>query len=258
MGKRIIPILLVVAVLAAGGWWAWTNYSPSAVAAASALGGSGTIEADQLAITPQTAGRVISAPAQEGVAVKKGDVVYRLDPATAKLNVKMAHTAVTAQRANYKHVKNKSGSTKAEKAAAKALYDQAKINQTMAMTVLGYTVITSPIDGVISNLAVRAGENAAPGSTLAMISDISNLTVTIYIPENRIGEVRIGQTGTLTTDSTKQYAGKVTYISSQAEFTPSSIETKDQRVKLVYQVKLAITDADTALKPGMPADVVLK
>jgi HlyD family secretion protein len=258
MGKRIIPILLVVVVLAAGGWWAWTTYSPSAVAAASALGGSGTIEADQLAITPQMAGRVISAPAQEGVAVKKGEVIYRLDPTTAKLNVKGAHTAVTAQRANYRHVKNKNGSTKAEKAAAKALYDQAKIAEKMALVALGYTSIAAPIDGVISNLAVRQGENANPGSTLALLSDIANLYVTIYVPESRIGEVKIGQEGTLKTDSTKSYTAKVTYVSSQAEFTPASIETKEQRVKLVYQVKLAVTDADSALKPGMPADVVLK
>jgi HlyD family secretion protein len=258
MGKRIIPILLVVGLLAAGAYWAWTNYSPSAVAAAAALGGSGTIEADQLAITPQTSGRVISAPAQEGISVKKGDVLYRLDPSLLKLAVSQAHAGVTASKATYDHVRHKSGSTKADKASAKAQWEQAKAAEQMAKVQLGYAVITSPIDGIVSNLAVHAGENATPGSALAMISDISNLTVTIYIPENRIGEVKIGQNGTLTTDSTKQYAGKVTYISSQAEFTPSSIETKDQRVKLVYQVKLAITDADEALKPGMPADVVLK
>ena len=258
MGKRIIPILLVVAVLAAGGWWAWTTYGPSAAAAAAALGGSGTVEADQLAITPQTSGRVTSAPAQEGVAVKKGDVLYRLDPALLKLAVSQAHAGVTAAKANYKHVKKKSSSNKADKAAAKAQYDQAKVAEKMAKVQLSYADITSPIDGVVSNIAVHAGENAVPGSTLAMVSDISHLTVTIYVPENRIGNVKIGQQGTLSTDSTKQYATQVTYVSPQAEFTPASIETKDQRVKLVYQVKLSITDADDALKPGMPADVVLK
>ena len=258
MGKRIIPIIIVVAVLAAAGYWAWTNYGPSAQAAAAALGGSGTIEADQLAITPQASGRVVSAPPQEGAQVKKGDVLYLLDPALMKLAVSQAHAGVTAARANYKHVKNKNSSTKADKATAKASLDQAIVAEKMAVVQLGFARIAAPIDGVISNLAVRAGENANPGSTLAILSDVSNLSVTIYVPENRIGDVKIGQTGTLTTDSTKEYAAKVTYVSPQAEFTPASIETKDQRVKLVYQVKLAITDADTALKPGMPADVVLK
>jgi len=194
------------------------------------------------------------------VQVKKGDVLYRLDPSLLKLSVSQAHAGVSAAKANYKHVKDKSSSTKADKAAAKAQYTQAKAAEKMAKVQLGYATITSPIDGIVSNLAVHEGENATPGSTLAMLSDTGNLTVTIYIPENRIGEVKIGQEGTLSTDSTKQYAAKVTYISSQAEFTPSSIETKDQRVKLVYQVKLTITDsgASSELKPGMPADVVLK
>ena len=91
------------------------------------------------------------------------------------------------------------------------------------------------------------------------MSNPASLTVTIYVPESRIGEVKLGQEGTLTTDSTSRtYHAKVVFIGSQAEFTPASIETKDQRVKLVYQVKLRITDGDLALKPGMPADVVLK
>ena len=258
MGKRIIPILIVVALLAGAGYWAWTTYGPSAKAAAASLGGSGTVEADQLAITPQTSGRIISAPAQEGAAVKKGDVLYRIDPVLLKFAVTQAHAGVTAAKANYKHEKKRSKSTKASRAAAKAQYEQAKVAEKMAKVQLGYAMIKSPIDGVISNLAVHDGENAAPGSTLAIVSDIGHLTVTIYVPENRIGDVQIGQQGTLSTDSTKQYAVQVTYVSPQAEFTPSSIETKDQRVKLVYQVKLAITDADSALKPGMPADVVLK
>jgi HlyD family secretion protein len=257
--KRILPIVLVLAVIAAGGWWAWTTYGPNgSVTTASQLGGSGTIEADQIAVTPQVSGRVVSAPAQEGVMVKKGDVLYKLDDSLLKLSVEQAKSGVNAANENYKHVKKDSGSTKAERAAAKAQYEQAKVAEKMARLQLGYASIASPIDGMLSNLAVRAGENATPGNTLAIISDIANLNVTIYVPENRIGEVTIGQQGTLSTDSTKRYTGQVTYVSPQAEFTPASIETKDQRVKLVYKVQLRVTDADSALKPGMPADVVLK
>jgi HlyD family secretion protein len=259
MRKRIIPILLVIAVLGGGGYWAWTTYGPAAQAAASELGGSGTIEADQIAVTSQVSGRITVAPAQEGVSVKKGDVLYRLDDSLLKLSVAQAMSGVAAAKANLRHVLKKStDSNRAEKAAAKAQYEQALVAQRMAKVQLGYAKITSPIDGVLSNLAVRAGENANPGSTLAIVSDIANLYVTIYVPENRIGEVKIGQPGTVSTDSTKQYAATVTYVAPQAEFTPASIETKDQRVKLVYQVKLRVTDADSALKPGMPADVVLK
>ncbi|NTU71229.1 MAG: efflux RND transporter periplasmic adaptor subunit [Coriobacteriia bacterium] len=259
MSKRILAIVLVVAILAGAGWWAWTTYGPNgSEATAGALGGSGTIEADQVAVTPQVSGRVIVAPAQEGVAVKKGDVLYKLDPSLLKLAVDQATAGVSAAKANYKAVKKDDASTKAEIASAKAQWDQAVAAQKMARVQLGFATIASPIDGIVTNLAVRAGENGTPGNTLAIVSDVANLSVTIYVPENRIGEVKVGQAGTISTDSTKEYAGKVTFVSPQAEFTPSSIETKDQRVKLVYQVKLAVTDADAALKQGMPADVVLR
>lgn len=258
MRKHIIPVVLVVAVLAGVGWWAWTTYGPGGSAAATALGGSGTIEADDIAVTPQVTGRVVSAPGQEGVAVKKGDVLYKLDDALLKLAVEQAKSGVTAAKANYTHVKADDDSNKADKAAAKAQWEQAKVAEKMARVQLGYATVKSPLDGVLTNLAVRAGENAVPGNTLAIVSDIANLNVTIYVPENRIGEVSIGQKGTLTTDSTKSYSAEVTFVSPQAEFTPASIETKEQRVKLVYQVKLRVTDADSALKPGMPADVVLQ
>ena len=260
MRKRIVPVVLVIAVLAAGGWWAWTTYGPTARAEAAALGGSGTIEADQIAVTPQISGRVISAPAQEGASVTKGSVLYRLDPSLLALSAAQAHAGVNAAKENYKHLtRSGSGSNKAERAAGKAQYQQALDAERMAKVQLGYATIASPIDGIVSNLAVHEGENAAPGNTLAIVSDISHLYVTIYVPENRMNDVKIGQSGTLTTDSsTRAYSAQVTYISPQAEFTPASIETKDQRVKLVYQVKLDITDANSALKPGMPADVVLR
>lgn len=257
MRKRIIPIVIVIVVLAAIGYFWWSNYG-SGAAASQALGGSGTIEAQQIAITPQITGRIISAPAEEGVAVNTGDVLYRLDPSLLKLQIDTAKAGVKAALSNYRHVKKDDSSTSADKAAAKAQWQQAVIAQEMAQVQLGYTTIKAPESGILSSIAQHVGENAVPGTTLAMLSQVQSLTVTIYVPENQIGNVKIDQTGTITTDSTKSYTGKVTYISSQAEFTPASIETKDQRTKLVYQVKLNITDADSSLKPGMPADVVLK
>jgi HlyD family secretion protein len=259
MRKRIIPILIVIAVAAGIGYYWWSNFGGSAAAANAALGGSGTIEAQQIAITPLTAGRIVYAPAQEGAAVKAGHVLYRLDTSVINLQIESLQTVINAASSNYSHVKADDSSTWADKQAAVAQLQQAELAKKMAQVQLGYATIKAPVDGVLTNVAQKVGENAAPGTNMAMLSEVQRLTVTIYIPENRIGEVKIAQTGTLTTDSTtKAYHAKVTYISSQAEFTPASIETKDQRVKLVYQVKLDITDADSQLKPGMPADVVLK
>jgi HlyD family secretion protein len=261
MGKRIIPILLVIAVAAGIGYYWWTNYGGGSATANSALGGSGTIEAQQVAITPQTQGptRILSAPAEQGVAVKAGDVLYQLDSSVIKLQIQSLQTAIHAASANYDHVKADSKSSWADKQAAKAQLQQAELAKKMAQVQLGYYTIKAPGDGVLTNIAQKVGENAAPGTAMAMMSQVQSLTVTIYVPETEIGKVKMGQSGTLTTDSTtKSYDAKVSFISSQAEFTPASIETKDQRVKLVYQVKLDITNPDAQLKPGMPADVVLR
>jgi len=192
--------------------------------------------------------------------VRKGDVIYRLDTTLADLQVHQARAGVTAAQTNYDEIRDDGSSTKSERAAAKAQLDQAKAVLKMAQVQAGYGSITSPIDGVLTNLAARAGENAAPGNTLAVVSDPTSLTVTIYVAESQIGLVTIGQPGTLTTDSTGDtaYQARVVFVGSQAEFTPASIETKEQRVKLVYQVKLRIIDPGAALKAGMPADVVLR
>lgn len=257
--KRIAQVLVAVIVIAVAGYFAW-NYFANSGASSTALGGSGTIETVQIALTPQLSGRIVSAPAEEGIAVKKGDVLYRLDATLADLQVSQARAGVTAAKANYDQVRTSNSSKSSDKAAAKAQLDQAKVALQMAEVQAGYAQIVSPIDGVLTNLAARTGENASPGNTLAVVSDPASMTVTIYIAESQIGLVKTGQSGTLTTDSTgaKAYSVQVVFVGSQAEFTPASIETKDQRVKLVYQVKLRITDADSALKPGMPADVVLK
>lgn len=259
MNKRVIPIVLVV-VVAIGGYFAYQRFFGASAASESALGGSGTIETNQVAITPQMTGRIVEAPAEEGVPVKAGDVLYRLDPAIAQLQVDQAKAGEKAAAANYKHVKDDSGSSSADKAAAKAQLEQAGIAVKMAQTQVGYATIASPLDGTISNVVAKVGENAVPGNTLAVVSDPANLTVTVYVSETRIGEVKVGQKGTLTTDSTqgKTYHVDVVFIGSQAEFTPASIETKDQRTKLVYQVKCRVSDPDASLKAGMPADVVLQ
>jgi HlyD family secretion protein len=257
--KRILPILVVVAVLAVTGYFGWTWYSGQSSATAGSLGGSGTVETDQIAVTPQTTGRIVVAPGAEGTPVKKGDVLYRLDASLAGLQVQQAQAGVNAASANLRAVRDDSSKKTADVDQARAQLEQAQVALTMAKVQAAYAVITSPIDGVISSIAAKAGENAVPGNTLAVISNPASLTVTIFVPESEIGQVKIGQTGTLMTDSvSKSYRARVVFIATQAEFTPASIETKDQRVKLVYAVKLSVADRSGTLKPGMPADVTFE
>jgi HlyD family secretion protein len=90
--------------------------------------------------------------------------------------------------------------------------------------------------------------------------DTGDRWVQIYVPENRIGTVTIGQQATITSDSypDRQHRGEVSFIAAEAEFTPRNVQTKEERVKLVYAVRVRIVDdPDLVLKPGVPADVTL-
>ncbi len=252
--RRAVLIVVVLALAAAAGYAVWT-YTRNTAAQAAALGGSGTIEATSVNVSAQTQGRIIETRVSSGDVVKKGQVLFRLDPKLPQYAVDQADQSVRAARAAYDQAVSDDKST-ADKVQAAAQLDQAVIQAKIARQQLTYCTIAAPISGSVLDVAGNTGENATPGSALAVVGDTAHLTVSIYVPESQIGQVKVGQNGTLTTDSSaKTFDVKVTSVASQAEFTPASIETKDQRVKLVYQVKLDVTNQDGILKPGMPADV---
>lgn len=120
--------------------------------------------------------------------------------------------------------------------------------------------VTAPINGFVTKKFVEAGETVAPLSSLFMISDLSYVDLIIYIPETELGKIQLGQLADVTNDTytNKVYKGKVIYISPEAEFTPKNIQTKDERVKLVYAVKIHIANPEYELKDGMPADAIIK
>ena len=106
----------------------------------------------------------------------------------------------------------------------------------------------------------QPGETVSPGLPVLTLTDLDDRWVRIYVPENRIGAVSLGQGATIRSDTypDREYRGEVIFIASEAEFTPRNVQTPEERVKLVYAVKVRITgDADYELKPGIPADVVL-
>lgn len=152
------------------------------------------------------------------------------------------------------------GPTKQQIDQLRANVNQAQAALSQALTQLGYTIVKSPIDGTVITRAVEPGELASAGSTLMVLADLHNVWLRVYIEETVYGRIRLGQTAYVTVDSYPgtTFRGKVTEIASQAEFTPREIQTKDQRAKLVYGVKVTIPNTDGRLKPGMPADAVLK
>ncbi len=120
--------------------------------------------------------------------------------------------------------------------------------------------LASPVNGIVSRRAVHVGEIAAPNATLFSITNLDPVKLTIYVPETQIGTIRIGDRFSVEVDSfpNKTFQGQVTFIASQAEFTPRNVQTKAERVNTVFAVKLQIPNPNAELKPGMPADALLK
>jgi HlyD family secretion protein len=119
------------------------------------------------------------------------------------------------------------------------------------------TLITAPISGVILEKNAEIGEIIAQGTPVYTIGDLANPWIKVYIKEDKLGLVSLGQKAEVGIDSfpNKVYQGKVTHIASEAEFTPKNVQTQEERVKLVFEVKNSVENRNSELKPGMPADV---
>jgi len=120
--------------------------------------------------------------------------------------------------------------------------------------------VTSPVDGFIVKKFVEPGETAGMMSSLFQVADLSSVNLVIYVSETELGKVKLGQTTEVYADTypDKTYKGKVIYISPEAEFTPKNIQTKEERTKLVFAVKIKINNPEFELKDGMPADAMIK
>ena len=133
---------------------------------------------------------------------------------------------------------------------------EAKASIAMIDSQLADTIAYSPVDGVVLVKAADVGEVLAPGTTVVSVGDIDHPWLRGYIDEKDLGKVKIGSKAKLTTDSYpgKVYAGHVSFIASEAEFTPKQIQTQQERVKLVYRIKIEVENPGRELKSNMPAD----
>jgi HlyD family secretion protein len=117
----------------------------------------------------------------------------------------------------------------------------------------------APFDGFITVKDIEEDEFVQPGTPVVTLARLDQVWVKTYVPENVLGWVRLGQEAEVRTDSyDKTYPGKVTYISPKAEFTPKNVQTREERVKLVYRIKVSLENPDQELKAGMPVDVYLR
>lgn len=139
---------------------------------------------------------------------------------------------------------------------AKARYEQASQALALAQTQLSYATLTAPVFGVVLSKNVEPNEFVAPGTSVVSLADLKQVWLRAYIEETDLGRVKVGQKVMLHNDTypDKTYEGRVSFISSEAEFTPKSVQTRKERVKLVYRIKIDVPNPSMELKPGMPAD----
>jgi HlyD family secretion protein len=325
--KRVIPLLLLLAI---GGAVVYLHpqwfHKPIDE---NVLKLSGNIEAHESLVSFKVTGRIIALPVDEGMSMKAGDLLARLDnddyrqqvaedestirvrdrqlalglagsrtqdieaaklavlDAQADLDQKkkdyaryqalyekdeipgqtrdLAATNVTRAQATYDRAQQiydelVEGTRKEELAVEHSNVHQADQNLRMSRIRLAYTVLRAPFTGVVLVRQAELGEVVSPGTPIVTLADLDHLWVRVYVPETDLGKVHWGQAVDVRTDTypDKDYNGRISFVSSEAEFTPKSVQTEKERVTLVYRVKVDVENPNRELKPGMPADTMIK
>ncbi len=238
---------------------------------------SGTIEATEAQLGFQVPGRIDFIGGHEGDTIKQGQLLANLDTRETQARLEQSRYQVTVMALRLAEARRDLARNKtllAGGAIVQEAYDkttltvkvtsnehhQAQAAVRVLEAALSNMAIRASFDGIITIRHHEPGEIVAAGAPVLTLMNPDDRWVRIYIAENHIGVVHLGQKTTISTDTWpgKHYSGTVTYIASQAEFTPKNVQTAEERVKLVYAVKVRITDdAKFELKPGMPADVHL-
>jgi HlyD family secretion protein len=177
----------------------------------------------------------------------------QFEDASARLDI--AQAQYNAAKENLTKIKNIARPE--EIAQGKANFERAEASVDVIRKNIRDCYLISPMNGFIVKNFTEVGETVSMQSSLVKISDLSKVEVVVYVSETDLGKVKLGQKTSLKVDSfpQKTFDGKVIYISPEAEFTPKNIQTKDERTKLVFAVKIEIPNPNFELKMGMPADV---
>lgn len=154
----------------------------------------------------------------------------------------------------------KKGPRKEQIEAALARAQQAEKALNLSKLQLDYATLHSPLSGVVLSKNIEPGEYVQPGTPVITVADLYSVYIRAYVEEPDMGRVKLGQSAVVIADGLpgKKFDGRVSFISSEAEFTPRTVQTKGERVKLVYRIKIDVANSDLALKPGMPADAVIR
>ena len=205
-------------------------------------------------LTTQEANDILEARAHLAVAQERYDTAVdrynALLTGEDSLTVKAAADSVAQAQANVTAAESKV-------TQAQTAIDQANAALNLINVQLGKLAITAPVDGVVLARNIEPGEVVLSGATALTLGQLDRLTITVYIPENRYGEVKLGDHAKVNVDSfpNQAFEATVTRIADQAEFTPRNVQTAEGRQTTVFAVELSVQNPAGLLKPGMPADV---
>lgn len=192
---------------------------------------------------------------------ERAEALYR-NGAISRAHFDAAKSAFDALSARKKQAAEllslvKEGPRKEQVQAAEQRVQQARAALTTSEERFKDTVLYAPMAGIVLRKNVEVGETVGAGTPVFTIGDLKNPWIKVYVKEDKLGLVKLGQKATISVDSYKgkTYEGTVTYISSEAEFTPKNVQTHEERVKLVFGVKVRVKNINDELKPSMPADV---
>jgi len=195
--------------------------------------------------------------------LKRVRTLFEKESATAKMkqDAEARYQVALAQHeaAQQALLKVRKLSRPEEVRAAQARLAQAEAGRDLLEKTISDATIVSPVSGMVTHKAVEPGEFVGPGVPLLTIADLDEVRLNIYVTEVELGRVRLGQRAEIRIDShpDRSLRGTVIFISPEAEFTPKNVQTKEERVKLVYRVKVEIPNPESILKPGMPADALI-
>jgi HlyD family secretion protein len=209
-----------------------------------------TQQYDQFRARYEAASAALRQAEQRAALVKEGPRKETI--AAAEAQVSRARAALNVGEANRLEVRRR----EQEITARKAEMDRLQAQIALVGEQLSDTIAKAPIDSVVLVKSADEGEIIAPGTTILTLGDVAHPWLRGYINEQDLGRVKLGQAVKVTTDSYpgKTYEGRITFISSEAEFTPKQIQTQQERVKLVYRVKIEVDNPNRELKLNMPAD----
>lgn len=290
MKKLLVP--LVAILVAVGAWWGYSTYLAEEPLPEGLIQANGRIEGEPVSVASKYPGRIATLNAAEGDAVTRGETLAELEAKEIEARVHQAEEAVAAlthevnaaisqhtqaarDAARYADLYAARTATAREseeaelgenlanekRIAAQAQQLQAEAALDEARATLDDLTLKAPSDGTITHRLHEVGTVIAAGAPVYTLVNLDALHLRVYVPEAQIGRLRLGLPAKVHTDAFPDdpFDATVSYIASEAEFTPKEVQTPDERVKLVYAVKLALADnADHRLTPGIPADAVIR